>query len=123
VPAWFSYSARGATTCAGQPLADAYAVLADCRAVVAAGVNCSEQGDVLGAVTAAVAATGRPAVAYPNRGGSWDADAKQWAYGEPVDLDLLDGWVEAGVALVGGCCGTGPADVAALAARVSGVVG
>lgn len=123
VPAWFSYSVRGATTCAGQPLADAYAVLADCSAVVAAGVNCSEQGDVLGAVTAAVAATGRPAVAYPNLGGSWDAEAKQWAYGDPIDLELVDGWVEAGVALVGGCCGTGPADVADLAARVSGLAG
>lgn len=123
VPAWFSYSVRGTTTCAGQPLADAYAVLAGCRAVVAAGVNCSEQGDVLGAVTAAVAATGRPAVAYPNLGGSWDAEAKQWAYGDPIDLDLLDGWVEAGAALVGGCCGTGPADVSALAARVSGLAG
>ena len=98
VPAWFSYSVRGDTTCAGQPLADAYAVLAGSSAVVAAGVNCSDQDDVLGAVTAAVAATGRPAVAYPNRGGSWDADAKQWAYGDPVDLDLVDGWVAAGAA-------------------------
>lgn len=119
VPAWFSYSVRGDTTCAGQPLTDAYAVLAGCEAVVAAGVNCSDQDDVLGAVTAAVAATGRPAVAYPNRGGSWDDEAKQWAYGDPVDLDRVDGWVAAGARLVGGCCGTGPADVAALAARVS----
>ncbi|WP_243059814.1 homocysteine S-methyltransferase [Nocardioides sp. SR21] len=123
VPAWLSYSVRGDTTCAGQPLADAYAVLAGSRTVVAAGVNCSEQDDVLGAVTAAVAATGRPAVAYPNRGGSWDADAKAWAYGDPVDLDLVDGWVSAGARLVGGCCGTGPADVEAMAARVSGLAG
>ncbi|GAA4381400.1 homocysteine S-methyltransferase [Nocardioides caricicola] len=119
VPAWFSYSVRGDATCAGQPLTDAYAVLSGCRAVVAAGVNCSEQDDVLGAVTAAVAATGLPAVAYPNRGGSWDPETKAWAYGDPVDLDLVEGWVAAGARLVGGCCGTGPEDVAALAARVS----
>ena len=43
VPAWFSYSVRGDTTSAGQPLSEAYAVLAGSRAVVAAGVNCSEQ--------------------------------------------------------------------------------
>ena len=118
VPAWFSYSVRGATTRAGQPLAEAYAVLAGSRSLVAAGVNCSEQADVLGAVRAAVAATGLPAVAYPNRGGSWDSDAKQWAYGDPVDLDLVETWVGAGAGFVGGCCGTGPADVAALAERL-----
>ena len=61
---------------------------------------------------------GLPAVAYPNRGGSWDADAKTWAYGDPVDLDLVESWVEAGARLVGGCCGNGPADIAALAFRV-----
>ena len=118
LPAWFSYSVRGAATNAGQPLGAAYAVLAGSRSVVAAGVNCSDQADVLGAVEAAVAATGLPAVAYPNRGGSWDADAKTWAYGDPVDLDLVETWVAAGARLVGGCCGNGPADIAALADRV-----
>lgn len=118
VPAWFSYSVRGATTNAGQPLAEAYAVLAGSRSVVAAGVNCSEQSDVLGAVREAVAATGLPAVAYPNRGGSWDSDAKQWVYGGPFDLDLVEPWVAAGARYVGGCCGTGPSDIAQLADRV-----
>ena len=114
LPAWFCYSVRGDTTNAGQPLADAYAVLAGRPWLRAAGVNCSDQQDVLGAVRAAVAATGAPAVAYPNRGGSWDAAAKRWAYGDPVDLHLVDAWVAAGAELVGGCCGTGPADIAAL---------
>jgi homocysteine S-methyltransferase len=118
VPAWFSYSVTGDTTNAGQPLAEAYAVPAGSRAVIAAGVNCSEQADVLGAVRAAVAATGRPAVAYPNRGGSWNADTRQWEYAGPLDLDLVDGWLAAGARLVGGCCGTGPDDIAALAERV-----
>ena len=119
VPAWFSYSVRGSTTCAGQPLPQAYDVLAGRRSVVAAGVNCSEQGDVLGAVRAARAATGLPAVAYPNRGGSWDATTRSWAYGDAIDLDLVDAWVEAGARYVGGCCGLGPADVATLADRLS----
>lgn len=118
VPAWFSYSVHGGATAAGQPLKQAYAALAGCRSIVAAGVNCSEQHDVLGAVETAVAVTGKPAVAYPNRGGSWDAATRQWSYGEPVDLDLVEGWVAAGVRYVGGCCGTGPADIADLAVRV-----
>ncbi len=119
VAAWFSYSVRGATTAAGQPLDAAYAILDGCRPLVAAGVNCSEQEDVLGAVGAAVAATGLPAVAYPNRGGSWDASTKTWAYGAPVDLGLVDSWLAAGVRYVGGCCGTGPVDIAALAHHVA----
>jgi homocysteine S-methyltransferase len=109
----------GETTNAGQPLAEAYAVLAGSRAIIAAGVNCSEQGDVLGAVRTAVAATGLPAVAYPNRGGSWNAETKAWEYAGPLDLDLVEGWVAAGARFIGGCCGTGPADIAALAARIA----
>jgi len=119
VPAWVSYAVRGSTTSAGQSLADAYTLLSGHDAIVAAGVNCTEQVDVLGAVEAAVAATGLPAVAYPNRGGTWDAVAKQWAYGDALDLDLLDTWVAAGARYVGGCCGIGPADVARVAERVA----
>ncbi|GAA1161268.1 homocysteine S-methyltransferase [Nocardioides aquiterrae] len=117
VPAWFSYSVRGDLTSAGQPLPEAYAVLAGRPWLRAAGVNCTDQHDVLGAVRAAVAATGVPAVAYPNRGGSWDPAAKRWVYGGPLDLGLVDAWVAAGAELVGGCCGTGPADIAALVRR------
>ena len=121
VPAWFSYSVRGAATSAGQPLAEAYAALTGSRSLIAAGVNCSDQTDVLGAVRAAVAATGLPAVAYPNRGGNWDSDRKTWEYGDPVDLDLVETWLGAGARFIGGCCGTGPADVAALAERLNGL--
>ena len=118
VPAWFSYSVSGSATRAGQPLEEAYAVVAGSRSVVTAGVNCSAQADVLGAVRAAVAVTGLPAVAYPNRGGSWDAQTKQWSYGAALDLDLVDAWVAAGARFVGGCCGTGPSDIAELADRI-----
>ncbi len=119
LPAWFSYSVRGDRTSAGQPLDAAYAVLAGRRVLVAAGVNCSDQADVQGAVETAVAVTDLPAVAYPNRGGSWDAEGKRWAYGDPLDLDLVAGWLEAGARLLGGCCGNGPADIAALARNVA----
>ena len=50
LPAWFSYSVKGNHTPAGQLLVAAYAVLIGCRSLVAAGVNCSDQADVLGAV-------------------------------------------------------------------------
>ncbi len=115
IPAWFSYSVKGNRTSAGQLLVAAYGVLSGCRSLVAAGVNCSDQADVLGAVRTSVAVTGLPAVAYPNRGGSWDALTKTWAYGAPIDLGLVPAWLEAGVRFLGGCCGNGPGDIARLA--------
>ncbi|OZB85955.1 homocysteine S-methyltransferase [Microbacterium sp. 13-71-7] len=115
LPAWFSYSVRGTATCAGQPLADAYAALADSSALIAAGVNCSDQADVLGAITTSVQVTGLPGVAYPNRGGVWDSVAKSWSQGHTVDHALIGGWVAAGARYLGGCCGYGPADITGLA--------
>lgn len=118
LPAWFGFSVVGPTTRAGQPLDEAYAVVAGSRSVVAAGVNCSDQADVAEAVSRAVAVTGLPAVAYPNRGGSWDAAARQWSYGAALDPDLVTTWVAAGARWIGGCCGTGPSDIAELASRL-----
>lgn len=120
LPAWLSYAVRGSATCAGQPLDEAFAVLAGSTSLVAAGVNCSEVRDVLGAVRTVREVTDLPAVAYPNRGGTWDAATKTWSGAGGLDLDLLDAWVAAGAAYVGGCCGTGPADVARIAERLAG---
>ena len=118
VPAWFSYSVAGDQTRAGQPLRAAYDVLAGSTAVVAAGVNCSAPADVLGAVETAVSATGKPGIAYPNRGETWDARTNAWAGQGSFDLALAAAWVAAGARLVGGCCQVGPADIAGLAATL-----
>lgn len=115
VPAWFSYSVSDGATRAGHPLRAAYDVLAGSTAVRAAGVNCSAPADVLAAVQAAVSARGGPAVAYPNRGETWDATTNTWAGQGSFDLALAATWVEAGARLVGGCCRVGPADIAQLA--------
>ena len=59
-------------------------------------------------------------VAYPNRGGTWEATAKTWTgdavpagFG-PLALDLRT----AGARLLGGCCGTGPSDIQAIVTAV-----
>ena len=123
LPAWFSYSVRGVRTGAGQPLAEAYAVLAGRRSLLAAGVNCSEPRDILPAVETAVAVTGLPAVAYPNGGGSWDATTKTWTPGRAWDAGLAAAWVAAGATWIGGCCGVGPAEIADLSVRLAGDAG
>ena len=118
VPAWLSYSASGTTTRAGQPLADAFALAADCPAVVAVGVNCLDPADALPAVRLA-AASGLPAVCYPNSGEGWSAgtgeEPGRWTGEAHFDASAAREWVEAGARYVGGCCRVGPDAVAALA--------
>jgi len=120
LPAWVSYSIDGATTRAGQPLADAFAVAASSDAVIAVGVNCCPPADVVSAVELAVATTGRPAVAYPNRGDSWDAATRSWRGDGAFDPAPAVDWVAAGARYVGGCCRVGPADIAAVATLLAG---
>jgi homocysteine S-methyltransferase len=119
VPAWFSFSAQGMQTRAGQPLAEAFSVAASATCVFAAGVNCCAASDVLDAVALAARVTGRPAIAYPNSGEEWDARTRRWAGDPSYDVSLLPGWIEAGAGYVGGCCRVGARDIAALAAAVN----
>jgi homocysteine S-methyltransferase len=87
---------------------------------VAIGVNCCAPGDVQPAVRLAVETTGLPAVAYPNRGESWDPIRQAWIGQEAFDPALAPAWVDAGARYVGGCCRVGPSDITALADAVLG---
>ena len=115
VPAWFSYSVAGGATRAGQPLASAYEVLRGSMTIRAAGVNCSAPADIPAALRTAVAVTGLPGVAYPNRGEAWDHASHAWAGVGTFDPGEVRSWITAGAQLVGGCCRVGPADIAAIA--------
>ena len=54
--------------------------------VVAVGVNCTAPEHVEELVLRAVAASGKPAVAYPNSGESWDAASRTWG-GDGAGVD------------------------------------
>ncbi|WP_327636576.1 homocysteine S-methyltransferase [Kribbella sp. NBC_00482] len=118
-PAWFSYSVEGDHTRAGQPLTQAFAIPAIDQ-VVAIGINCCNPTDVRAAVQTAVAASGKPAIAYPNQGESWDATARKWVGDGTGPADFAPSWVEAGATYIGGCCRVGPEDIRALATDLSG---
>jgi homocysteine S-methyltransferase len=120
LPAWFSYSAERLKTRAGQPLEEAFRLAASARSVVAIGVNCCAPGDVQPAVRLAVETTGLPAVAYPNRGESWDPIRQAWTGQDCFDPALAAAWVDAGARYVGGCCRVSPSDISALADAVLG---
>ncbi|MFE7318382.1 homocysteine S-methyltransferase [Streptomyces sp. NPDC057555] len=118
VPAYLSYSIAGDRTRAGQPLAEAFAPLAEADEVIAVGVNCCAPEDADAAVAIAAQVTGKPVVVYPNSGERWDAAARAWRGRPAFHADRVAGWVASGARLIGGCCRVGPDAIAELAAAL-----
>jgi len=119
IPAWVSFSCRdGGHVCDGTPIATAVEVVATAPGVVAVGVNCTSPLHVERLVETISATTDKPVVCYPNRGSFWDPMRKAWT--DPPRQDARPplrplAWKEAGASLIGGCCGTTPEDIAAIA--------
>ena len=119
--AWLSLTCTdGSTTRAGEDVDRVFALARDHDQVVAVGVNCTAPEYVEELVGRAVVASGKPAIAYPNSGESWDAVAHQWGgAGAAFDVDTASRWVTAGARYVGGCCRVSSLDIARLAATLS----
>ncbi len=88
--------------------------------VVAAGPNCTAVGHVLPALEAMAEATPLPLVAYANN--AWFDEDATWFTADPVNPSRYGfcslAWVATGAKLVGGCCGTGPDHIAAVASQL-----
>ena len=120
-PAWISFSCSDQMHLNdGTPFVDAVDLVAGHGAVVAVGVNCTSPTAVPELVRAAAGRTDAPVVVYPNRGGTWDPRGRRWIGDDlpdglgPLALELR----AAGARLIGGCCGTGPADIRSAAAAL-----
>jgi homocysteine S-methyltransferase len=119
IPAWISFSCRdGGHLCDGTPFERAVGVAASSPSVVAIGMNCTAPLHITSLVEIAAAATDRPVVCYPNRGSFWEPRSKRWV--DPPRQDPRPSlrpreWRDAGARLIGGCCGTTPTDIAAVA--------
>lgn len=90
--------------------------------VVAVGANCTACEAMPAALRRLAAGTTLPLAAWANNG--WAGEDSPWlAAGRlPPAAFAAEArrWVEAGARLVGGCCGTGPEEIAALAAVLPG---
>jgi homocysteine S-methyltransferase len=115
VPAWLTFTVAGDRTRAGQPLAEAFAMVADAEEILAVGVNCCAPDDVDGAVETAARITDKPIVVYPNSGEVWDASARAWTGRSTFSPEQVQGWRSAGARLIGGCCRVGPQAISAIA--------
>ena len=119
VPALASFVCwDGARLLSGEPLADALRAAADCAACAVL-VNCLPPTNA-DACLDVLAAQPLPFGIYPNLGAPEDElgfrrseDLSPQSFGE-----LAAGWAARGARVLGGCCGTTPAHLAALVARV-----
>jgi homocysteine S-methyltransferase len=117
-PCWLSLTCVGDRTRAGEPVVEAFSMAAEVAEVVAVGVNCLDPADTPALVALAGEASGKPVVVYPNAGERWDAAARRWTGDRTVVAALVDGWLDAGAGLVGGCCRVGPDEITEMARAV-----
>lgn len=116
--AWLSFSCRdGEHVCHGERFADCVALASTCPQIAAIGVNCSAPRHVETLLQQAATVTTKPLLVYPNSGERWDAVTQCWLPGSGVAdfAAAAQRWYAAGARLIGGCCRTTPADIAALA--------
>ncbi len=116
--AWFSFTLRDAQHLSdGTPLREVIAFIEAYPQVVAVGINCIALAETTAALRYLQTLTPLPLVVYPNSGEQYDAVSKHWhSAGENCAslADYLPDWLAAGARLIGGCCRTTPADIAAL---------
>jgi S-methylmethionine-dependent homocysteine/selenocysteine methylase len=111
----------GGRLLSGQDARDAAAAVT-LPGVVAVGVNCTAMRDLMPALVRIAEGTSLPLVAYANN--AFSAEDSRWLAAPPVDpaayARCMAAAVAAGARLVGGCCGTTPEHVAAVAAALDG---
>lgn len=120
VPAWLSVTCEDAShTRRGDDVRDLFAMARGHDRLVAVGVNCTAPEHVETLAATAAGASGKPVVAYPNSGESWDGARRRWG-GDGVGVDPVAArrWVAAGARWVGGCCRVSSDDIARLAAEL-----
>jgi S-methylmethionine-dependent homocysteine/selenocysteine methylase len=116
VETWVSFTAGPDATLLSPEAMEAGAREAARRGAGRVLVNCTPATRTLPYVER-LANVGVPCGAYANAG--LPSEGLGWRDAPDVHryADLAESWVRAGATLVGGCCGTGPAHIAALASR------
>jgi len=116
IPFWISFTAGSSDRLwSGEYAAEAAEAVSDLKQMFALGVNCLDPALVSPLVQMMHEVSGLPAVAYPNAGGTWDAEAGVWQGRTNKTLtDWLPVWSDTPIHWLGGCCGTDSRDIAQL---------
>lgn len=121
VTAYMSFSLCDAEhLCDGTSLANFIDMINQQRQIVAVGVNCIALDKVSGALKTLNILTDRPLLVYPNSGEQYDPVSKTWISkaNKQTLVDHIDEWLVLGAKMIGGCCRTGPEDIAQIAKRL-----
>ncbi|MDP2435151.1 MAG: homocysteine S-methyltransferase [archaeon] len=126
---WLSFSCRGdgaLSIADGTPLAVCLPAVSDHPRVLAVGFNCLPPSLIPPLLTAARPLADKPFVVYPNSGETFDPSTKQWSSASSSAESKLfsfseqaHAWHLLGAHIIGGCCRTTPAVIAALSASFS----
>jgi S-methylmethionine-dependent homocysteine/selenocysteine methylase len=116
LPVVVSFACReGGRLLSGEDAGEAAAAVTRPR-VAAVGVNCTALRQLMPALVRIAQATSLPLVAYANN--AWWAEDSPWLEAREVEPSHYArcalAWRAAGARLVGGCCGTSPAYIAAV---------
>lgn len=117
-PAWVSFCCRDSKSLSdGTPLATAAALFSGHSRVLAVGINCTQPkytAELIASIKST--ASDRAIVVYPNSGETYHVADNSWS-GPACDFDAdfnVVAWRAAGAKLIGGCCRTGPDDIATM---------
>ncbi len=126
VEVWFSFTCGpDALLRSGEDVGAAVEEVAGVSGLVAVGVNCTAPADVAPALIRIGEVAPPPFVVYPNLGRAWDPIQKRWEgdQGENLDHRKVQEWIGLGARFIGGCCGSGPADIRRLRQMVDELEG
>jgi S-methylmethionine-dependent homocysteine/selenocysteine methylase len=114
LPFWVSFTCGpDAELLSGEPLARAVDAVREARPL-AVGVNCLPP-DLVPACLPVLSACGLPFLVYANLGAPDPRGGRTHACSPEAYAEHARGWLRAGARAIGGCCGTGPEHVRALA--------
>lgn len=123
MPAMLSVTVEHGQLRGGGSLKECAQIAAECRNIVAIGVNCCSTLEALAGIRLLAAETDIPLSAYPNSGETWDAQARSWksrGEGSASLLESVNAFADAGVSFLGGCCRVTPREIAAISQQLRG---
>jgi len=121
--AWvaFTCGANGVTAI-GDAWCDIVRLANSSARIEAIGVNCCAPPIAHAALLEARSLTRKPLIAYPNNA-TWDKETLKWEMGTPEEFARWCERLTSVAKVVGGCCGSAPADIAKLTHVLHGSLG
>lgn len=122
VEAYMSFTAQEVGKISdGTALKDVIDLVEACPQILAVGFNCTQPQLYDALLKETRTLTTKPLVTYPNSGETYDGTTQTWHHSHEGEGSLVEqslNWIHLGAQIVGGCCRTRPAEIAALAQAV-----